>query len=65
MAQATRYAMGSSGYGFNKYAAGAKRYGASGRSAPNVGASDKAGYAARDQRIAARKKALLLRAQGK
>ena len=63
MAQPTRYATGTSG--FNKYAAGAKRYGPSGRSAPNVGPSDKTGYAMRDQRIAARKRALSLRAQGK
>lgn len=44
----------------NPYATGNKRYGASGRSAPNVGAvRNKGGYNARDQRARARKNAML------
>lgn len=38
--------------GFVKFAAGHKKYGG-GRSMPNIGKSDKAGYNARDQRLAA------------
>jgi hypothetical protein len=39
------------GQKFNPYAAGNKRYGPEGRSAPNVGAtSDQAGYTERDNR---------------
>lgn len=44
-------------YDFNSTAAGDKKYGISGRSAPNVGpVSNKAGYAKRDIKIAAAKK---------
>lgn len=57
-----RYAVGA-GSGFNKYAAGAKRYGPSGRRGPNIGTPDKSGYAERDAKIAARKTALLRRMQ--
>lgn len=47
------------GGGFNKFSAGAKRYGA-GRRAPNVGAAqDKTGYGARDLRNKARTNALM------
>lgn len=59
-----RYAIGA-GNGFNKYAAGAKRYGAAGRSMPTVGPVSKAGYRERDARIAARKQALLKQMQAK
>ncbi len=53
------------GGGFNKYAAGAKRYG-SGRLNPNQGAAqDKTGYGARDLRNKARREALLKRAGGR
>lgn len=38
--------------GFNKFAAGAKRYGG-GRSMPSIGKNKKAGYNARDARLAA------------
>jgi hypothetical protein len=44
-------------YAFNPYAAGAKTYGAV-RNSPNIGPVDKTGYAARDMRNQARKKAL-------
>lgn len=62
--KAQRYAIGA-GNGFNKYAAGAKRYGAAGRSMPTVGPVDKSGYRERDTRIAARKQALLKEMQAK
>lgn len=53
------------GAGFNKYAAGAKRYG-SGRRNPNQGAAqDKTGYGARDLRNEARRNALLRWASGR
>ena len=52
------------GGGFNKFAAGAKRYGA-GRRAPNVGAAqDMTGYGARDLRNECRKNALLRQVGG-
>lgn len=54
---------GASGAGFNGYAAGNKRYGLAGRSAPNVGAADKAGYKERNNKIAAKKNAVLRRLQ--
>ena len=50
------------GGGFNPYAAGNKHYGG-GRSFPNMGASDKQGYAKRDNEAAARRNALLRRMQ--
>lgn len=51
------------GGGFNKLAAGTKTYGM-GRSAPNVGRTqDKSGYNQREVRNAARRDALLERAQ--
>lgn len=46
--------------GFNKYAAGAKRYGMI-RDAPNIGPVDPQGYAERDLRMAARKRAIMKR----
>lgn len=50
--------------GFNPYSAGRKHYGG-GRLAPNVGkTANKAGYAARDGRAAARREALLRRNPG-
>lgn len=52
--------------GYNSYAAGAKRYGG-GRSMPNIGAvsgDGQLGYAERDRKAAARKKALLRRLGG-
>jgi hypothetical protein len=50
--------------GFNSYAAGAKRYGG-GRSMPNIGpVANKQGYNERDNKAAARKRALLKRLQG-
>lgn len=53
------------GGGFNRYSAGAKRYG-SGRRNPNQGAAqDKTGYGARDLRNEARKNALLRWAGGR
>jgi hypothetical protein len=45
--------------GFTPYAAGMKRYGPLGRTAPNVGHPDISGYKERDRRIRARKQALL------
>lgn len=45
--------------GFNKYAAGAKRYGMSGRSMPTMGPVNKSGYRERDNRHAARRNAML------
>jgi len=44
-------------YAFNPYSAGAKKYGM--KSSPNIGPVDKAGYAERDRRMAARKKAVM------
>jgi hypothetical protein len=47
---------------YNPYAAGAKKYGLSGRSAPNVGPTDfegMKGYHQRDQKAQARKQAAL------
>lgn len=53
-----KYAAGSNRETFNPYAAGAKRYGPSGRSAPNMGpVGNMSGYRQRDQR--ARRNALL------
>jgi len=53
------------GGGFNRYAAGGKRYG-SGRRNPNQGkAQDKTGYGARDLKNEARKNALLRWAGGR
>jgi hypothetical protein len=50
--------------GFNPYAAGSKHYGG-GRSMPNIGpTSDQLGYAERDNKAAARKRALLRRLGG-
>lgn len=48
--------------GFNAYAAGNKDYGP-GRSAPNIGASDKAGYQMRDNRASLMRSAMLSRLQ--
>lgn len=58
------YLTGNSGTGggFNSYAAGDKQYGP-GRMAPNIGASDKAGYQVRDQRAGMMRNALLRRMQ--
>lgn len=42
---------------FNSYAAGAKKYGM--KSSPNIGPVDKSGYAERDLRMTARKKAVM------
>ena len=47
---------------FTPYSAGAKTYG-SGRSAPNVGASDKKGYRERDNKAKGMRAALLRRMQ--
>jgi hypothetical protein len=49
------------GANFNKYSAGKKRYGASGRSAPNIGPSEKSGYRERDRKAKARRAAYLRR----
>lgn len=43
-------------YSFNPYSAGAKKYGV--KSSPSIGPVDKAGYFARDRRLAARKAAI-------
>lgn len=52
------------GAGFNAYAAGKKSYG-SGRSMPTFGkVSNKAGYAMRDGKMAARRQALIRRSGG-
>lgn len=45
---------------FNKYAAGAKRYGM-GRDAPNIGRSDPLGYRERDAKARRRRNMLLRR----
>lgn len=50
--------------GFTPYSAGAKTYG-SGRSAPNVGASDKKGYRERDNKASSMRNALLRRLQAR
>ena len=58
-----KYLQGASA-GFQKYSAGSKRYGASGRDAPNigpVGASGAAGYAERDRLNQAKRNAMLRR----
>lgn len=49
------------GAGFNSFAAGNKVYG-QGRPAPTYGAVDKTGYAMRDGKAAARRDALMRRA---
>lgn len=46
--------------GFNRYAAGDKRYGG-GRSNPTMGPVDKLGYAERDRVAASRRNAILAR----
>jgi hypothetical protein len=46
--------------GFNAYSAGNKDYGP-GRSAPNIGPSDKAGYQMRDNRASMMRNAMLTR----
>jgi hypothetical protein len=43
-------------FSFNPYSAGAKKYGV--KSSPNIGPVDKAGYFARDRKLAARKAAV-------
>jgi hypothetical protein len=43
-------------FSFNPYSAGSKKYGM--KSSPNIGPVDKAGYFARDRRLAARKAAV-------
>lgn len=49
---------------FQPYGAGPKQYGASGRSAPNIGpVSDKQGYRERDLRTKAMRNAMLKRMQ--
>ena len=46
--------------GFQPYAAGNKRYGPEGRSAPNVGpVKNRGGYAARDQKAKMRREVML------
>lgn len=56
-----RYLQGASA-GFQPYAAGNKRYGASGRSAPNIGpVGDKSGYRERDLKKKAMRNAMLKR----
>jgi hypothetical protein len=53
------------GGGFNRFAAGNKRYGMTQNSAPNVGpVANKAGYAARDRKYDAYGEALRRRRQG-
>lgn len=50
--------------GFNKYAAGDKRYGIAQNRGPNTGmALDRSGYAERDMRLQARRNAMLRRMQ--
>lgn len=56
MLGAQRSALGT--FAFSPYAAGAKIYGQVG-SSPTMGPVDKTGYAARDNKLAARKNALL------
>lgn len=50
------------GQGFNKYAAGSKRYGG-GRDAPNIGPSDPTGYVQRDLIVKQKRNAMLRRLQ--
>jgi hypothetical protein len=50
------------GQSFSSYAAGPKRYGG-GRSAPNVGPSDKSGYRERDRKAKSKREAMLRRLQ--
>lgn len=45
----------------NPYAAGTKRYGVSGRDAPNIGPSDPTGYRERDAKAATTRNAVLRR----
>lgn len=45
----------------NKYAAGIKRYGASGRIGPNIGKPDRVGYRKRDRKAQAKRDAMLKR----
>jgi hypothetical protein len=45
----------------NRYAAGNKRYGVSGRDAPNIGPSDPTGYVERDAKAQASRNAVLKR----
>lgn len=52
--------MASNDQSFQPYAAGKKTYGG-GRSAPNVGPSDKLGYAERDNKASGMRNALLRR----
>jgi len=54
---------GKDGTGFNKFAAGIKRYGLAGASAPTQGRVDRTGYAERDAKSEARKAALQRRIQ--
>jgi hypothetical protein len=55
-----RYAMGNRlQVSQNPYAAGNKRYGVSGRDAPNIGPSDPTGYKERDAKAGARRNAVL------
>lgn len=62
--QATTAGAPQGGAGFNAYAAGNKSYG-SGRPMPTIGkVQNKAGYAARDGRMAARREALMRRSGG-
>lgn len=49
--------------GFNSYAAGNKRYGAGGSSAPTMGPVDPAGHRERDLKLNARRNAILARIQ--
>lgn len=51
------------GSGFNPYAAGAKRYGPAGVAGPTHGTPNMAGYAERDQKVQARRNAILKRLQ--
>lgn len=55
-----RYAMGNRlQVAQNPYATGTKRYGVSGRDAPNIGPSDPTGYRERDAKAGARRNAVL------
>lgn len=49
----------------NPYAAGNKRYGVSGRDAPNIGPSDPTGYKERDAKAGATRNAVLRRLKAK
>lgn len=51
--------------GFNSYAAGIKRYGASGSSAATRGTPDMSGYNKRDRENEAKRQAILRRLQGR